>query len=1026
LWTYFAGLAIYVLYNLSAILLDSPMFTASSPLTRDELKLASLLDPFAVSAFLEQTQFWTSLEKNSTLVKLEGTLLLNRLIWFLVSCLLLTVTLYRRATPNKFHKRNQKKSKVEPKSSEFIISTDGQALSANISSWQRNWMSFKFDLLLELKTTFRSIPFMLLMTLVGILVLAQLVNSLNMGSLIGSQHPYTSLILPNIVSSLELVGMLIVVLYSGELVWRARETNFEEILRATPTSSLTYLMSKICVLCLLILSMLIVSIFVALVYQHLRGFTPDNISLYLTLIPIYCLPLLMLGVLCLFIQTLVSNKFVGILVSAILLTVLTTSFGAQYLDIEHNLLRFSRTGTIRYSDFNGFGHYKRNIFWFSLYWSLITVIIAQLTYLFLKKGNDESIFGFVSNLPKYLSRKTSILLVLFSSLSIVCGGFIYFNTNILNVYKTKESVINLQVEYERTFSHYRLQSEPKITDIFTHVHFFPNQLGIKIEGHYWLENKSNTAIDTILIGAPNYEQHLKLELEAPHQLNINHRLNAYEINLASPMKPGERLKLDFFTSLYQKGFKNHEPNISIIENGSYFHSESLFPYVGYQTSFETREQLIRKQYDLGQQVNDKPLIEGKIHDEHYLEKDADWINFETIVSTSAEQTAIAPGEFQKQWFKNGRNYFQYRTTSKIANFQAFSSAKYQILTKQHEDVTLRFYYHLDHDKNIDQLVRATIASLDYYKTQFGQYPYSELKLAEIPYRNFARAYPATIFISENVGFKEDLRDKAELDDFSNVIAHEIAHQWWAHQMTAAKTQGATLLTESLADYSALMVMKQLYGESYLKKLIARSMQKYLKGRSGDTDAESSLHKMTGQHYLRYEKGPIVLNAIRHLIGEERLNKALNQLLTEKAHVTSNYATSLDLIAHIKNHTSALESILVDEWLTQIAIYDLSITLRDSILTPSNKYKVSFELTGSTFIFDDNSQLQEVPFEHKVPVIVFGSGSEQSRVLHQTSIHLKKGKQQVTLLLNSKPGLVILDPNMMFIDRNRKDNQIVIN
>jgi hypothetical protein len=34
-----------------------------------------------------------------------------------------------------------------------------------------------------------------------------------------------------------------------------------------------------------------------------------------------------------------------------------------------------------------------------------------------------------------------------------------------------------------------------------------------------------------------------------------------------------------------------------------------------------------------------------------------------------------------------------------------------------------------------------------------------------------------------------------------VVAHEMGHQWWAHQVMGAAMQGSTLLSESMAQYS---------------------------------------------------------------------------------------------------------------------------------------------------------------------------------------------------------------------------------
>jgi ABC-2 type transport system permease protein len=49
---------------------------------------------------------------------------------------------------------------------------------------------------------------------------------------------------------------------------------------------------------------------------------------------------------------------------------------------------------------------------------------------------------------------------------------------------------------------------------------------------------------------------------------------------------------------------------------------------------------------------------------NYISTDSDWVTFETTVSTSGDQTAIAPGYLQKQWKKDGRNFFIIRWIKK--------------------------------------------------------------------------------------------------------------------------------------------------------------------------------------------------------------------------------------------------------------------------------------------------------------------------------------------------------------------------
>jgi ABC-2 type transport system permease protein len=58
--------------------------------------------------------------------------------------------------------------------------------------------------------------------------------------------------------------------------------------------------------------------------------------------------------------------------------------------------------------------------------------------------------------------------------------------------------------------------------------------------------------------------------------------------------------------------------------------------------------------------------------------------------------------------------------------------------------------------------------------------------------------------SENISFISDLRKPVDIDPVYYVTAHEVAHQWWGHQLNAANVQGSAILSETLSQYSALI------------------------------------------------------------------------------------------------------------------------------------------------------------------------------------------------------------------------------
>ena len=1031
--TFLSGIAIYVFYFISAALLDSPMFTGSDPLTKDALNLASLFDPFAVSAFLEQTQFWTSEEKNTLLVNLEGSLLLNRLLWMFVSCLLLVVAVIwqQRGSANKSKPtKTDKRTKTAQRTKQPVAKLSNTYMS-KLPSFNR-WAALKTDVLLELRMTLRGIPFIVLMVLIAFMVIAQLVNAISMGSLVGEQYPYTSLLLPHIVKSLKIVGLFVVVFYSGEMVWRAKELNFYSVLNTMPAPPWIHFLSKMVVMVVLILIMLGVSVSAAIGYQVWQGFYASDLYLFIGLIPLYGLPLLLLSILSISAQYFVPNKYAGFIVSAALLLIFKTDV-ASSIGLDHNLLRFSVTGSLRYSDFNGYDFFLNNTFWFALYWSLVAIVIALVAYGVSKRAIDEPVFSAFKKMPFYLSKSGMVALQACMALAILCGSYIFYNTNVINSYVTADDVERFQVDYEKTLAGYKQKLMPQITDVYTEVAFFPSNHSVDVKGHYWLENTAEESIKKILITIPNEDQTFLFDMDRQFNANVNKALNVIEVELVKALQPEERLKLEFSTTLAKKGFKNTDTDLSLLENGSYFHSASLFPFIGYNTGYEISDESIRKKYGLANQTPVIPLSLGTKYTKHSLETDASWVNFEAIVSTQKDQTAVGTGELQKQWSWEDRNYTHYKTNyklnnkvnHKVANFFAFSSARYQIQTQRINDVLVKAYYHPSHDKNITEMLKVATASLEYYQEQFGPYPLTELNLVEIPYRAFARAYPGTVFISENVGFKENLTSKSNINDFSNIIAHEVAHQWWGHQLTAAKTEGAMLLIESLADYSALMVMKQLYGEDYVEKMAARSTRRYLKGRSADKIGETSLHKMLGQHYLRYQKGPVIYNALRHLMGEEQLNKSLRNFFNHKAFVTTDYATSHHLIKHIKEVAGNGSSRLIDEWLMQIAVYDLNIENASMEKLPNGQYKVSATLVGKTFKFEQDKPVQEEPFTHNVPIAVYSDSETNPYVLEQINVQFVDGKKEISFLLDKKPSRIVIDPQLIFIDRNRVDNEAIL-
>lgn len=1023
--TFISGIGIYIFYLMSAVFLDSALFTASDPIARGEINYASLLDPFAVSAFLEQTQFWTRIEKNTLLINLDGNFLYNRIIWILVSLSLLISLLVKPLS----HKRRSKMVKRGGKKAENLgvltRNTNSNSLNTAYKAFKTDFshcLAFGTDLLFELKMTLRSLPFLLLIGLVAALSLAYIFNGMNNNFFVGVQYAYTSALLPYVAKPLDLVGLFIVILFSGEMVWRAKDHQFDNVLSVTPAPSWLYFLSKVTVMACLILLMIAVVISVGVAYQLWNGFYADDVFLFFSLVPIYGLPLLLASILSLSIHHIAANKYVGFALAGGILLVFKSDIAAM-LGIGHNLLRFSDLGPHYYSDFSGYDIFTRNLFWFSVYWTAFTITIAIIAFGISKRSLEESILSAFTRLTDLLSKSGVRVLQLAALITLFSGSYIFYNTNIINNYVTPTEQIQKQLTYETALKSYKETNAPVITKVSLAVDFYPSQYAVNIDGSYWLVNQGNQSIERFLISLPNPAQTFIFSVDEDYRSTKIHDLDVIEVVLTKPLKPQSKLILKFSTELAKQGFKNEDRDISLMANGSYFHSSSLLPYIGYNTDNELRSKALRQQKGLPERNTLPALIKDAQYDKHGHEKDAKWIDFEAIISTDAEQMAFAPGELKSQWNKDGRAYFQYKVDRKISHFLGFASAKYQTSSLRNNDTTITAYFHPSHNKNIELMLNTAAESLEYFEQEYGPYPFPTLNLVEIPNRGFARAYPGTIFISEHVGFKEKQEVNKDRDHFSYLIAHEVAHQWWGHQLASAKTEGEVLLIESLADYSALMVMKNIYGESYVDKVMADSTMQYLKGRSADTTGETSLHKLLGQRYLRYHKGPVVFNAIRHLISEKSLNQALRALLSKKGNTYQNYATSLDLIREIKTNSPVQHHQLIDEWLTAIVTYDLSITNAEVQKLPSGKFQVTADLTAVKYEHHVNDMTQQKVFAHNISVGAYQEVMGELYLAELQSVQMAGTSNRITFTLDQPPSKLIVDPRYLFIDRNRIDNEI---
>src|SRR6201986_2109065 len=114
---------------------------------------ASLLDPFGLSAFFEQTAYWTPLLRNTRLVALSGSFLLSRVLWLAFSAIGWLIV-YKR-----FSFRLLAKSKASAPMDDDVEASPAAYAPASVSP---SWRALLPAIRVEVRAALRSIPFILL------------------------------------------------------------------------------------------------------------------------------------------------------------------------------------------------------------------------------------------------------------------------------------------------------------------------------------------------------------------------------------------------------------------------------------------------------------------------------------------------------------------------------------------------------------------------------------------------------------------------------------------------------------------------------------------------------------------------------------------------------------------------------------------------------------------------------------------------------------------------------------------------
>jgi ABC-2 type transport system permease protein len=1024
LYTY-AGVVVFVVGTLTAINLIPDL---------EYRTLASLIDPYGLNPYLIDSRYWTVSERNNLVPALSGHLLVNRLLWVSIAAAILAFTVwrFRMSVGGTSTSRRRLKEVVVETGRAAVASAagaTGRAFATVRPSFTRatSWAQYLHQARLETRAVIRSVPFVI-MTLFGLVNVTG--ATLTVESIAGTPvWPVTGILLPNIIGSFILIVLLVLIFFSGDLVWRERTLRMSEMFDALPMPTWTIWSAKLTALAVSVVTLMTAVTATGMAVQSYRHYTHYELPVYFKgLFVLAGSHFLFLAVACLFFQAVCNNKFLAWLLSAF---IWIQGMVLPALHLEHLLYRFMAFPQVIYSDMNGFTPFTQLILWTSLYWSFFCIALLAAAHLLWVRGTEPRLRLRLRVARQRLTAPVRIAFMTAAIGIVGSGSWIFYNTNILNRYIPQDKQFDRVADYEKKYKQYENMPMPRITDAQVDVDIWPERRAADMRGRYVLKNKTAAPIDVLHVGILPEVNVRRLEV-ANGKMESEDQRQGYRIyRLDPPLAPGATMEVAFNVGMSYPGFANSGSRGKIVQNGTFFDSTDFLPHFGYQKMVELSDPNERRKRGLPPIVRLPKLDDEGARRNTYISSEADWVNFETTVSTSADQIALAPGNLQKEWSENGRHFFHYKTEAPILNFYGWLSGRYAVKKDRWNDVDLAVYYHPDHPYNVDRMMDGMKKSLDYFTTNFGPYQHKELRIVEFPrYARFAQALPNTIPFSESIGFIGRISDDPDAIDYVfYVTAHEVGHMWWAHQVMGANVQGATLMSETMAQYSALMVMEHEYGRDKMRRFLKYELDSYLNGRGAERIEEMPLYLVENQDYIHYRKGSLAMYALRDQVGEEPLNAALREYVKAVKFQEPPYTYSPQFLDYISKAVPPEKAAMLDDLFRNITLYENRATKATWAKRDDGKYVVTLQFAAAKFRADGKGKETDQPYDDWVDIGVFGDKGKdtppEGKVLLLEKRHLAKGENRVEIVVDDLPKKAGIDPFNKLIDRNPENNIMTV-
>lgn len=306
------------------------------------------------------------------------------------------------------------------------------------------------------------------------------------------------------------------------------------------------------------------------------------------------------------------------------------------------------------------------------------------------------------------------------------------------------------------------------------------------------------------------------------------------------------------------------------------------------------------------------------------------IDFSIIAPSHYE--IIANGEFKgKVEYNSGLALTSYSSTFELpTKVMVFGAADFAVEElKEFTRFPLSSWVYPENEKAGFKDMKLAIEVLDFFEAKIAEYPYEKLANVQSTTRYGGMENAGCIFYAERA-----IRGDGMMEE---LIAHEIAHQWFGNSATESDWEHLWL-SEGFATYMTHLYIENKYGEERFKEELGKDRQTVFHFYDQhvlpvvDTLSTDLLFRLNAN---AYQRGAWVLHMLRSELGTDAFWKGIQQYYSEYDY--SN-ATTDEFIEAMEQSSGKDLSQFTTQWLRTGVLPELKLSWK------LKRKKATFELT----------------------------------------------------------------------------------